>query len=597
MSRTSPNRSSVLNTMRSTTSTAAATTTTTGNTSGRPGGAASANSSGSKNRLGAAKLSNSNTAATKSIIGDLTDPLEFLQMATGVPEFVKKLFRMLETKAHQDIVCWSYEGDSFVIKEPNEFSKHILPQHFKHNNFASFVRQLNKYDFHKIKQPNDAERYGDQAWKFHHPFFQHDKHELLEKIKRKVPPKSRASASAANNSMSQNDDIRNAAAAAAAAAAYHHTNGGSTSVGGFNNIAFLRGNGIEIGRRSSSSNSSTTSGDFSSLPANEMDLRYLTQELQAQMHMLAQSHSEMSLYINELNRSQQQIFQEVVNLKKNIQVQDQVIGELIQYSFGSNSGGGGGGGMNSSNNISSNGGASERAQHGQNHSHSTQQGNSNMEIISSSNASAQQALNDILQLNDSLMHIDGGAGGSVEGSIQKNGNGSGGAKTAASMASANGYDHHNHHNHTSSNSLSLIHGQPMSTTTAAADNGGNSIADIFSTTTTNGANKRAHTDPHQLHHHHHHQQQQQYRLVSNGHNNHHHGSNTNDNLIPNTQTIFDQLAAASTTTSFGAMMQSDGSTGNISSTSIAPEEGGGGRVSVTAAAEAATTALLNDAIF
>ena len=57
--------------------------------------------------------------------------------------------RMLEENTFGDIVCWSPRGDCFVIKELDQFTKLILPRMFKHSNFASFVRQLNKYDFHK----------------------------------------------------------------------------------------------------------------------------------------------------------------------------------------------------------------------------------------------------------------------------------------------------------------------------------------------------------------------------------------------------------------------------------------------------------------
>lgn len=120
----------------------------------------------------------------------------------GASEFVKKLYksalssllfwlvngsdcldRMLEDSAHFNIVSWGAKGDSFLVKachllkscdcktqcgqDMNEFTKTVLPLHFKHSNFASFVRQLNKYDFHKVKASEGGEGiYGDHVCPF-----------------------------------------------------------------------------------------------------------------------------------------------------------------------------------------------------------------------------------------------------------------------------------------------------------------------------------------------------------------------------------------------------------------------------------------------
>ncbi|KAF2640224.1 heat shock transcription factor 2 [Massarina eburnea CBS 473.64] len=98
--------------------------------------------------------------------------------------------RMLENPTDENVVRWGNDGDSFVVLENEKFTKHILPKHFKHSNFASFVRQLNKYDFHKVRHNNEENGqspYGPGAWEFKHPDFKMNNKDALDNIRRKAP--------------------------------------------------------------------------------------------------------------------------------------------------------------------------------------------------------------------------------------------------------------------------------------------------------------------------------------------------------------------------------------------------------------------------
>ncbi|KAG9237843.1 BRRG2, response regulator [Amylocarpus encephaloides] len=110
--------------------------------------------------------------------------------ANNSSDFVRKLYKMLEDPSYESIVRWGEGGESFVVLENEKFTKSILPKHFKHSNFASFVRQLNKYDFHKVRQNNEdnvPSQYGPNAWEFKHPEFQANKKDSLDNIRRKAP--------------------------------------------------------------------------------------------------------------------------------------------------------------------------------------------------------------------------------------------------------------------------------------------------------------------------------------------------------------------------------------------------------------------------
>jgi hypothetical protein len=95
-----------------------------------------------------------------------------------VPKFLKKIFSILEENQFNEYVSWNDDGSAMIIKKPTDFANMVLPKFFKHNNFSSFIRQLNMYQFKKSKNPRYDHIYS-------HKMFQSGKIDLLRNITRK----------------------------------------------------------------------------------------------------------------------------------------------------------------------------------------------------------------------------------------------------------------------------------------------------------------------------------------------------------------------------------------------------------------------------
>lgn len=66
------------------------------------------------------------------------------QKAVPAP-FLTKTYQLVDDPHTDHIVSWGEDETTFVVWRPPEFARDLLPNYFKHNNFSSFVRQLNTY--------------------------------------------------------------------------------------------------------------------------------------------------------------------------------------------------------------------------------------------------------------------------------------------------------------------------------------------------------------------------------------------------------------------------------------------------------------------
>ncbi|KAK4412939.1 Heat stress transcription factor B-3 [Sesamum alatum] len=121
--------------------------------------------------------------------------------AAAAPPFLLKTYMLVEEPATDEVISWNGDGTAFVVWQPAEFARDLLPTLFKHSNFSSFVRQLNTYGFRKV---------ATNRWEFSNDMFRKGERDRLCEIRRRkawsTKPQPNVQLQAAQKDSSDNDD-------------------------------------------------------------------------------------------------------------------------------------------------------------------------------------------------------------------------------------------------------------------------------------------------------------------------------------------------------------------------------------------------------
>ena len=121
----------------------------------------------------------------------------------------------LDEERNTALIRWSTNGDSFVVLDEEEFARTMIPELFKHANYASFVRQLNMYGFHKKVGLSDnsmraSERKNKSPSEYSNAYFKRGKPDLMWLIQKPKSTQGKGKAGAKgklNEANGDEDDV------------------------------------------------------------------------------------------------------------------------------------------------------------------------------------------------------------------------------------------------------------------------------------------------------------------------------------------------------------------------------------------------------
>eukprot|EP00980_Cylindrotheca_fusiformis_P024648 scaffold12194_cov129-Cylindrotheca_fusiformis.AAC.12 len=97
--------------------------------------------------------------------------------------FPEKLMNLMNDANKHDpktyCIAWLPDGKTFIIRDPDEFTRKVLLNYFKATKFSSFTRKLYRWGFRQVNRgigPDDPIIFGNE-------FFQRDNEELMKNMR------------------------------------------------------------------------------------------------------------------------------------------------------------------------------------------------------------------------------------------------------------------------------------------------------------------------------------------------------------------------------------------------------------------------------